>query len=176
MLARKFCQIDRRGNQECGQSPHPFASFNTTLADMAFAEQLIQSFKVFDIRGKVVQEHHIKKDSHDLSQGGFFVIRGFFLMFETFAASPDRKYSLRAQADDWTEWLLKAHTTIAEKRRSPRRFESYWLKDQRNRCRRTNVVSRDFRCQRDPPASVPHGVALHSLNEEVAFARVVVRR
>ena len=55
-------------------------------------------------------------------------------------------------------------------------LSSHRLKDQGNRCRRANVVGGDLRRQRDAPAPVPHGMALHSLDEEVALARVVVRR
>ena len=75
-----------------------------------------------------------------------------------------------------TERLLQAQAAVAEKCRASRRFEPYRLKDQGNRRRCANVVGRDLGRQRDPPATVPHGMALHSLNEEVALARVVVGR
>ena len=40
--------------------------------------------------------------------------RGFFLMFEAFAADPDAEHSLRAQTNDRTKRLLQAQTAIAK--------------------------------------------------------------
>ncbi len=68
------------------------------------------------------------------------------------------------------------NTTVAEECRSARCLEPHRLKDQRNRRRRANVVGGDLRRQRHPPAAIPHGMALHSLNEQVALARVVIGR
>ena len=48
------------------KGPHLFASLNTSLADVAVTEQLIQPLKVLDVSSKVIQEHDIKENSHDL--------------------------------------------------------------------------------------------------------------
>src|SRR5664279_2064954 len=56
------------------------------------------------------------------------------------------------------------------------RFKSDRLKDQRNGSRSTNVFGGNFCRECHSPASVPHGVAFHSLNEEVTFPRAIVGR
>ena len=102
---------------------HPLTSFNTRLADLAVAEQLIQPLKVFNVRSEVVQEHNIKNKSHDLCEGGIFPIRSLHLMFETFAADTDRENPFCPEAYDRTKRLLEARTTVTEKSRSSCYFE-----------------------------------------------------
>ncbi len=124
----------------------------------------------------MVQEHDIEQNAHDLRQRRVFLVRSFFLMLQTFAADTDGKHLLCSQTDDRTERLLQAQTTVAKERRAARGFQSYRLKDQRNGRRRANVVHGDLGRQGHAPAPVPHGMALRALNEEIAFARVVVGR
>jgi len=95
---------------------------------VATGEQLIQALKVLDVSGKMIQKHNVKENPHDLRQGRIFLIGGFFLMFEIFAADTDRQNPLRTQAYDRAERLLKAHTAIPEKGRSLGCFESHRLK------------------------------------------------
>src|SRR5208283_2900301 len=123
----------------------------------------------------MIQEHHVEDNSHDLRQRRLGGTGGFFLKFETLAAGADAEHSLGSQANNGTKRLLEAQAAIAEIRRASRRLEPHWLEDQGNRRRRANVVGGDLGSQRHPPAPVPHGVALHSLNEEVTLAGVVVR-
>ena len=95
-------------------------------------------------------------------------------MFEIFAAYTDRENPFRPEAYDRAEWLLEAHATVAEKSRSPGYFESYRLKDQGNSRRRADMFDSNLGGKCHPPASVPHRVAFPSLNEKIAFPRVIV--
>ncbi|MBZ5690129.1 MAG: hypothetical protein LAP86_34540 [Acidobacteriia bacterium] len=82
---------------------------------MPIAEPLIQSLKVLDVSGKMVQEHHIEDYSHDLRERRISLISGLFVMFEVLTADTDRENLLCPQANDRAERLLKAHTAITEK-------------------------------------------------------------
>ena len=71
------------------QGPHPLATLNAGLADMAVLQQLVQAFQVFDVAGKVIEEHDVEKNAHDLCQRRFLLIGNLDLMFLIFTADPD---------------------------------------------------------------------------------------
>src|SRR5208283_1102432 len=167
VLLRQLRQIDRRCNEKCLQRPHPFTSFRTRLADVALAQQLIQPLQVLDVSSQVVQKHNVKENSHHLRERRVFIIRGFFLMFEIFAANTNREDLCRTQANNRAQRLLQADTTVTEKCRSSRCSKPYRLKDQRNGRRSANMVDGYFCRQGHPPSSVPHRMALRSLDEEI---------
>ena len=124
----------------------------------------------------MVEKHDVEENTHDLRQGWFGIGRGFCLMLKAFTTDPNAEYPLRTKANDGTQRLLQTYAAVAEKCCATCRLEPNRLKDQRNRGGCANMVGGDLCRQRDSPAPVPHRVALHSLDEEVAFARVVVCR
>lgn len=69
--------------------------FNPQLIDVAIGEQLIQMFKVLDIRGEVVQKHNVQKNSQYLRDGRVLLIRGFLFTFFISVADADRENPLR---------------------------------------------------------------------------------
>ena len=97
-------------------------------------------------------------------------------MFEFFAPDTNRENPFGPQPYDGAKRLKKAHTAIAEKGRSARRFKSHRPKHQRNSSRRANVINRNLGRHGDAPGSIPRGMAFHSLNEEIAFTGVIVGR
>src|SRR5208283_5489878 len=102
------------------------------LADLAAGQESIQSFQMLDVCCEVVQKHDIEEHSHDLRQRRISLIRRFLLVFQIVAADADSKNLFGPQPYDRAERLLKSNTTIAKESRSPRRFKSYRLKDQRD--------------------------------------------
>ena len=147
-----------------------FTSLKTILADVALSEQLVQPLEVFDIGSQMVEEHHVKEDSHDLRQRRVLLIGGVCLMLLVFTANPDGENLSRPQPYDRAERLLQAQTSVAEKSRSFSRLESYRLKHQRNGGRGANMIDGDLGRQGHSAASVPHRVAFGALNEEVTFS------
>src|ERR1039457_606011 len=97
-------------------------------------------------------------------------------MFEAYTPDADRQQPLGAQAYHRAEGLLKTHTTVSEKSRSPRGLKPHRLKDQRNGGRRAYMFDRDLGRQGYTAASVPHGVAPLPLNEQIALPRAAVSR
>src|SRR5579871_527813 len=102
-----------------GAAPH---ILQCRVNDVPIAEPLIQAFKVLDVSSKMVQEHHIEENSHDLRERRISLISGLSVMFEVFAADTDRENFLRPHADDRAERLLKAHAAITEESRLPLDF------------------------------------------------------
>src|ERR1019366_7344327 len=82
----------------------------------------------------------------------------------------------RPQTDHRAKRLLKTHTTIAEEGGPTRGFEFYWLENHRNSRGRANREERHLGRHRHQSDPLPERMALPSLNEEIAFARVVVGR
>src|SRR5208282_488963 len=151
-------------------------SFNPKLIDVAIVEQLIQMFKMLDVSCQMVQKHNVQENSQHLRERRVSLICGFLLTFFISAADADHENLLRPQPDHRAERLLQARTTIAEEGGPTRGFEFYRLENKRNSTGRANVVDRDLRRNRHQSDPLPHRMALLSLNEEIAFPRVVVGR
>ena len=60
------CDKSTEGVMSKGPKATSFESFNARLNDVPIPETLIQALKVLDVSSKMVQEHHIKENSHDL--------------------------------------------------------------------------------------------------------------
>ena len=154
---------------------HLFTAFNVWLADPAAAEQLIQPFEMLDVGSEMIQEHHIKKNTQNLRQRRIFLIGSIFLrMLEAFAANTDRQKSLCPQAYDRAERLLQTHATVPEKRRSLRCLKRYRSEDQWDGGRRADMLDRYLGRKCHPPASVPRGVSLLALYEQITQPGIVV--
>ena len=96
---------------------------------MAVLQQLVQAFQVFHVAGKVVEEHDVEENAHDLCQRRFLLIGNLDLMFLIFTADPDCENLPGSQPYDRTERLLKAYAPVSEVSRAFGCFEPYWLKN-----------------------------------------------
>src|ERR1700678_368863 len=122
----------------------------------------------------MIQEHRVEQYAQNLRQRRVFCAGSLVLMFQVFAAHPNRKNLLSAQSNDGTQRLLQSQATVAEERFTPRDLQTYGRKNQWDRGRSANVVDGDLGCHGYAPAAIPNRMALFALNEEVAHSRVVV--